>query len=79
MNKSRLIQNTVKRTPELEEYYIEECDGKTQHWVHAADGYIFPETETTSICGFNAREVNKMIKNIIHESEFYGSSQSATE
>ena len=68
---SKLIANTVKRMEELEEYYTEECDGKVQHWVHTKDGYLFPETETTSICGFDAREVNKMIKVTALAADFY--------
>ena len=71
MNKSKLLENRVRKTPELDDYYIEECDGKTQHWVHATEGCIFPETETTSICGFNAREINKMIKYVVKENDFY--------
>lgn len=68
---SKLIANTVNRIDELEEYYTEECDGKVQHWVHAKDGYLFPETETTSICGFDAREVNRMIKHTVSTEDFY--------
>jgi len=69
--KSKLISNTVRRMKELEEYHTEECDGKTQHWVSAKEGYLFPETETTSICGFDARHVNGLIKVTCKASDFY--------
>lgn len=72
MSKSKLLESRVRKTPELEEYYVEECDGKVQHWVHCHEGYIFPETECVTVCGFDVREINKMIQSISTAEEFYG-------
>ena len=71
MQKSKLIQKTVNKTYGLDDYYTEICDDKTQHWVHARDGFIFPETETTSISGFDVREINKIIKGVVRDEDFY--------
>ena len=62
MKKSKLLENRVRKTPELDSYHTEKCDGKIQHWVSASDGYFFPETETSTVCGFDARELNKIIQ-----------------
>jgi hypothetical protein len=70
--KSKLLERRVKKAKELDEYYVEECDGKVQHWVHCNEGYVFPETETVTICGFNVREINKQIQNTMTAEEFYG-------
>ena len=67
MKKSKLIQNTVDRSPQLDKYYVEQCDDQAQHWVHCVDGYIFAETETITAVGFDIRTINKIIKNIVHD------------
>ena len=70
MKTSKLLENTVNRYSFLDDYYVEDCDGLTQHWVHAKYGYVFPETECGTCCGFNVREINKVIKTAITEAEF---------
>jgi hypothetical protein len=67
MEKSKLIQKTVEKMPELESYHVEECDGKTHHWVMASDGFRFPDEGTISICGFNIRDLNREAKTVRKE------------
>jgi hypothetical protein len=67
MKKSKLVQKTVAKMSELESYHVEECDGETQHWVIASDGFRFPENGTVSICGFDTRAINREAKTAIKE------------
>lgn len=69
--KSKLIENTVNRFDALDSYHVEEDEDMTQHWISASDGYLFPEYETSTVCGFDIREMNEVIKNTVLKSEFY--------
>lgn len=74
MKKSKVLERLVREKPELESYHVEECDGKTHHWISASDGYIFRETETTTVNGFSVRKLLPLLRTVMTEKEFYGES-----
>jgi hypothetical protein len=62
----------VKRHPLVDSYHTEECDGQTQHWISVKDGYIFAETETQTINGFDLSEMMYLFDSLMTTKEFYG-------
>lgn len=69
---SKQIQKYVAQAEHLESYHVEECDDKTQHWVYAKEGYIFPSMECGTVNGFEVAAVMMEIKHCVTEQEFYG-------
>lgn len=72
LKKSKMIEAAVNKNPLLDRYYVEECDGKAQHWVHTVDGYLFPDMECGTVNGFSVNEILIEIADICSEQEFYG-------
>lgn len=70
MKKSKVLERLVRDRPELESYHVEECDGKTHHWISASDDYIFRETETTTINGFTVRELLPLLRTVMPLNNF---------